>query len=112
MSTRAEMGLNPIAVNLFWSHLGLSIFLTFLKYRPATPEHRLLFWNSFFQVIGLLNDSLTFLYFNSFNLPIPAAAKSLAIPLTDKQSDLFGVKLISITGSSIAKILLNKSPIL
>ena len=48
----------------------------------------------------------------SFNLPIPAAAKSLAIPLTDKQSDLFGVKLISITGSSIAKILLNKSPIL
>ena len=48
----------------------------------------------------------------SFNLPIPAAPKSLAIPLTDKQSDLFGVRLISITGSSIEKILLNKSPIL
>ena len=61
MSTRAEIGLNPIAVNLSWSHLGLSTFLTFLKYRPATPGHRLLFWNSFFHVIGLLNDSFDFL---------------------------------------------------
>ena len=44
---------------------------------------------------------------SQFNLPAPAAAKSLAIPLTDKQSDLLGVKFISIIGSSNLNILLN-----
>ena len=37
--------------------------------------------------------------FNGFKLPKPAAAKSLAIPLTPRQSALFGVIPIVITGS-------------
>ena len=53
-----------------------------------------------------------FLIFKSFKVPKPAAAKSLAIPLTDKQSDLLGVKFISITGSSNPYIEAMGSPIL
>ena len=34
---------------------------------------------------------------NFFNFPVPAAAKSLAIPLTPRQSGLFGVIERSIT---------------
>ena len=112
MSTKADIGLKPIAVNLCWSHLGLSTLVTFLKYLPATPGHNLLSLNSFFHFIGLLKVSLIFLNLSSFKFPIPAAAKSLAIPLTDKQSDLLGVKFISIMGSSKLNTLLNWSPTL
>ena len=45
-------------------------------------------------------------------MPKPAAARSLAIPLTDKQSDLFGVKFISIKGPSNPYIEAMGSPIL
>ena len=41
--------------------------------------------------------------FKGINSPTPKADKSLAIPLTPKQSPLFGVISISITGSSIPK---------
>ena len=46
----------------------------------------------------------------SFNFPNPAAAKSLAIPLIERQSPLFGVILISITGSSRLNTSINFSP--
>ena len=49
--------------------------------------------------------------FNCFNLPKPAAAKSLAIPLTDKQSGRLGVILTYITGSSRLNNLEKCSPI-
>ena len=40
---------------------------------------------------------INFFSFKFFNFPEPAAARSLAIPLTPRQSALFGVIDISIT---------------
>ena len=56
-------------------------------------------FRSIFQFIKLSNSPLISVYCKSFNFPIPEAAKSLAIPLTPRQSPLFGVISISITGS-------------
>ena len=52
------------------------------------------------QVIGLSNSSLVvFLIFRGLSVPTPLAAKSLAIPLTLRQSPRLGVTPISKIGS-------------
>ena len=114
ISTKVLIGLNPISVNLLFNHSGLWLFLTILKNRPGTPGHKYSssFLNFLTHFILLLKLPFIFLIFNSFKVPKPAAARSLAIPLTDKQSDLLGVKFISITGSSNPYIEAMGSPIL
>ena len=87
--------------------------VTFLKYLPATPGQRYSSspLNSFSHLIGLSNvPGILFIRAFSFNVPNPAAAKSLAIPLIDKQSPLFGVIFISMTGSSRLNTSINFSP--
>ena len=77
--------------------------VTFLKYLPATPGQRYSSspLKAFSHLIGLLKvPGILFVRAFSFKVPNPAAAKSLATPLTDKQSPLFGVIFISMTGSS------------
>ena len=84
-----------------FSHFGLSLFVTpFIKQLPNIV-HPWAF--SFFIVTFIfwlpLYFKLDFLLI--FNLPAPAADKSLAIPLTPKQSGLLGVIDKSITFSEV-----------
>ena len=46
-------------------------------------------------------DCFNFFFFRGINLPIPEDDKSLAIPLTPRQSALFGVIAISIAFSDL-----------
>tara|TARA_B100000214_G_C23460722_1_gene398219 strand:- start:79 stop:234 length:156 start_codon:yes stop_codon:yes gene_type:complete len=48
-----------------------------------------------------LKPCFIFIFFKSESFPKPAEAKSLAIPLTPKQSGLFGVTEISIDFSPL-----------
>ena len=97
MSTIAEIGFWPRAIILSFSHFGLLLFFT--------PEIRQLpniiqpwfFSFKIFTGIFWLPINFIFLEFNFFSLPMPDVAKSLAIPLTPKQSGLFGVIEISMT---------------
>ncbi len=99
ISAKALIGLSPILISFFTSHSGLLRLETLRKYLPKTYS-QLLPSSLTSQLIGLLKleDSI-FSIFNSFNVPQPLAAKSRAIPLTLKQSPLFGVIAISNTGS-------------
>ena len=62
--------------------------------------------------MGLLKVVLTGDRSRAFSSPSPAAARSLAIPRTPRQSARSGVIAISIMGSSKPAILANPSPIL
>ena len=81
------------------------MFLTFLKDLPKIDGHKdfLSLGSLISQFIEELNSSFKLFNFKGFNSPIPKADKSLAIPLTPKQSPLFGVISISIIESSIPK---------
>ena len=81
------------------------MFLTFLKVLPKIEGHKYFFSLERLtsQFIEELNSSCKLFNFKGFNSPTPKADKSLAIPLTPKQSPLFGVISISIIGSSIPK---------
>ena len=81
------------------------MFLTFLKDLPKIEGHKYFFSSGRLtsQFIEELNWSFKLFNFKGINSPTPKADKSLAIPLTPKQSPLFGVISISITGSSIPK---------
>ena len=91
------IGLRPIDLSLFFSHSGLSVFFTFLKYLPAKAEQILLSCISI--LIGDLKEPFSLDIFLSNNSPIPAEARSRAIPFTPRQSCRFGVIPISITVS-------------
>ena len=93
------MGLRPMLNNFFCNHSGEVEFCISLKYRLTTNEQLFpSFWID--QVIGLSNSSLVaFFIFIGLSLPIPLADKSLAIPLTLKQSPRLGVTPISKIGS-------------
>ena len=96
ISTRLEIGLNPIANNFFFNQSGLSIFFIFLNNLPETQGHNFsLFLLNFLSHLILVSKLPSiFFIFKFLSSPIPAAKRSLAIPLTDKQSDLFGVIFI------------------
>ena len=81
------------------------MFFTFLKDLPKIEGHKYFFslGRLTFQFIEDLNSSFKLFSFKGFKSPIPKADKSLAIPLTPKQSPLFGVISISIIGSLIPK---------
>ena len=88
ISTRAEIGLRPIAFNRCCNQAGLSLFVTFLKYLPATPGqiYSISPLKSFSHLTGLSNvPSILLINLFSFNFPNPAAAKSLATPLTENR---------------------------
>ena len=91
MSTIAEIGFWPTEINLFFSHLGLSVFLTLvIKQLPKTlnpwPFSLVIFT---FRVCFFLE--LNFFSFWFTNFPKPDAERSLAIPLIPRQSGLLGV---------------------
>ena len=95
------MDLWPIASSLCCIHFGLLELFKFLKYLLVTIGTNFFSRSSseITNLLGLLKVPLTLLIFNGFNSPNPAEARSLAIPLTPRQSALFGVIPIVITGS-------------
>ena len=101
ISTTAEILFWPIFAKVFFSHSGLSILLRFLISAIKKLEHNSLFFTS---TVKLLLNLLLKLGITGFlSLPIPFAARSLAIPYTPKQSPLLGVIDTSMTGSSFPK---------
>ena len=99
ISTNALIGLNPRLISFFCNHSGDTVFFTSLKYLLITYSQLLLSF-SIFQLIGLSKSNFViFSYFRGFNFPIPLAERSLATPLTPRQSPLLGVMPISKTGS-------------
>ena len=90
------MGRSPTAVSLSCIHLGLCPFFTPRIYIPLKilqPE------GESFTSMGLLNLPLISGTGSDLNLPIPAAARSLATPITPKQSGRFASTFKSMTGS-------------
>ena len=97
ISTIAEIGFCPKEIIFSFSQFGLSLFLTpLIKQLPKAIQpwffslviFTLIFWGPVFFIFTLS-------IFLSF--PAPAAAKSLAMPLTPRQSALLGVIERSIT---------------
>jgi len=91
------MGFWPREIILSFNHSGLSVFFTPLIKQLPKDMHAWFFSFSIFTLIVCLFFLSSFFSFWFINIPSPAAAKSLAIPLTPKQSALFGVMEISIT---------------
>ncbi len=98
MSTSALIGRSPIAISRFCSHSGELPFFTPRTSRSAKPGHSS--GLSILTATGQGNAPFTGFGAGSMNLPMPAAARSRAMPCTPVQSGRFGVRLISITGSS------------
>ena len=90
MSTIAEIGFWPRDIILSFSHFGLSLFVTFfIKQLPNIVQP----WFLSFVIETLIFCGplyLIFMFELFFNFPTPAAARSLAIPLTPKQSGRLG----------------------
>ena len=85
------MGLSPRATIRFFNHFGLSEFLIFFIIQLPKIEQACFLSLSIFTLILCLKDFFILIDFNSFNFPMPLAARSLAIPLTPRQSGLLGV---------------------
>ena len=95
------MGRKPIAISWRCSHGGEGPFLTPLTSRSAKPrQSEGVAPKSSATDTGQGNSPLTGLIALSFKVPMSAAARSRAMPCTPAQSGRFGVRLISITGSS------------
>ena len=88
------------------------MFSKFLKDLPNILGHKYFSFSfkSIFQLIKLSNSPSTCKTFSFFKIPIPLAARSLATPLTPKQSPLLGVISISITGSFKSSISATGNP--
>ena len=97
MSTIVEIGFCPKEIILSFIHLGLSLFLIPLIKQLPNAEHPWFFSFVIFTFIFWEPENFIFFLLKFFNLPEPAAARSLAIPLTPRQSALFGVIERSIT---------------
>ena len=82
-----------------FSQLGLSLLLTFFIYTLPKIPHPWFFSLLIETLIGCLKFCFIFIGGCFLNCPKPDAAKSLAIPLTPKQSGLLGVIDISTTSS-------------
>src|SRR5215470_14097490 len=101
MSTSALIGRSPIAVRRRCIHSGDGPFLTPRTSLKAKAGHSDgVDPNSSFTCTGQGNSPFTGLIAASLNLPMSAAERSRAMPCTAVQSPRFGVRLISITGSS------------
>ena len=98
-STIAFILLNPIFSNRSFNHLGLSLLVIPSINLPEKRLQNCVFPYESIKTGIVFSVSLIVLIFTSWSLPTPLAAKSLAIPYTPKQSGLFGVIAISITGS-------------
>ena len=98
MSTSALMGRRPIAISRCCSHFGDGPFFTPRTSRSAKPGQ-----SSGASIVTFTGHSplpATGSTAPSFSLPRPDAARSRAMPWTLVASGRFGVRLISITGSS------------
>ena len=101
MSTSALIGRSPIAVSRFCSQAGDGPFLTPRTRRSANAgQSDGVAPKSSFTPTGQGNAPFTGFGVFSLKVPMSAAARSRAMPLTPVQSGRFGVRLISITGSS------------
>ena len=90
-----------MALSRFCSHSGDGPFLTPRTRRSANAGHSGWVWpKSSFTDTGQGNSPLTGFGVRSLNVPMSAAARSRAMPLTPVQSGRFGVRLMSITASS------------
>ena len=92
-----EIGFWPIEIIFSFSQSGLSIFFTPVIKQLPNIVHAWLSSFSIFTLTVCFPSFFNLFSLRSFNLPESAAARSLAIPLTPKQSALFGVMDISIT---------------
>ena len=104
MSTIAEIGFWPKEIIFSFNQSGLSAFFTPVIKQLPNAVHA---WFFSFKILTLtvcIPFLFNFCSFCFFNVPAPAAARSLAIPLMPKQSALFGVIEISI----ILKLLFGK----
>ena len=101
MSTSALIGRSPMAVSRRCSHSGEGPLRTSLTSRSAKPRQSdSVAPKSSLTVIGHAKLPSTGLIAGSLNVPTLAAARSRAMPCTPVQSGRFGVRLISMTGSS------------
>ncbi len=98
MSTSALIGRSPIAISRFCIHSGDGPFFTPRTRRSAKPGHSS--GASIFTDTGQGNVPFTGFGAGSISLPMPAAARSRAMPCTPVQSGRLGVRLISTTASS------------
>ena len=87
----AEIGFWPTEISLSFNHCGLSVFFTFLIKQLPNAEHPWFFSLLIFTFKECFIFDLIFFSFKFINFPKPEAAKSLATPLTPRQSGLFGV---------------------
>ena len=101
MSTSRLIGRRPIAVRRRCSHSGDGPFLTPRTSRsPKAGQSEGVAPKSSATDTGQGNSPFTGAMGASLNVPMSAAARSRATPLTPVQSGLLGVRPISITGSS------------
>ena len=91
ISTIAEIGFWPIEISLSFSHRGLSVFFTLVIKQLPNVVHTWSFSLLIFTLIFCLKFDLIFFSLKSLSFPKPEAARSLAIPLTPRQSGLLGV---------------------
>ena len=103
MSTSALIGRRPIAVSRFCSQSGDGPFLTPRTSRSAKAGHSEgVAPKSSVTVTGQGNSPFTGLGGRSLNLPDVGGGEIAGDAVTPVQSGRFGVRLISITGSSSA----------
>ncbi|OIQ66386.1 hypothetical protein GALL_520440 [mine drainage metagenome] len=95
ISTRAEIGRNPIAFSRACNHAGDGPFFTPRITRPANRGQPFSFnAGSIVTVTGEAKVPVTGSTTCGFNLPKPRAAKSRAMPRTPSASGRFGVILM------------------
>ena len=85
------MGFWPSEIIFSFSQLGLSVFFTLVIKQLPKAVHAWSFSLLIFTFTVCLVLELIFFSLISFILPKPEAARSLAIPLTPRQSGLLGV---------------------
>ena len=97
ISTRAEIGRNPMAFNWSWSHCGEGPFFTPRTTRAAKAGQPSV--SSILISCGQRNVPATGSIAGEISSPNPTAARSRAMELTPSQSGRFGVTSKSMTGS-------------
>ena len=98
MSTSALIGRSPIEMSRSCSQCGLGPLRRLRMVRPRIQGQAS--GQSICQRGPPWNAGATFAGCHGFSVPMPPAARSRAMPRTEKQSPRLGVTLTSITGSS------------
>ena len=104
------MGVAPMALRRFCNHSGLGLFFIPRIVRPRYCGHACCASGDRVSLRSILKEPGISGIIKGFKVPAPAAAKSLAIPRTPKQSGRLGVTLTSMTGSSKPAYGANSAP--